>query len=85
MEWISVKDRLPNQLPDVYYSEACLFIDINKQMFAGTYLRTPEKKYWEEHSNSCGCCFHPPTVTHWMPLPDPPVEEDCSPRRDGQA
>ena len=58
-QWISVKDRLPEDASDVLIawadgvSEAC-FCD-------ETWCREGRRLLW---------------VTHWMPLPEPPKEEE---------
>ena len=56
MEWISVKDRLPNdgEITDVY-------IDLGRRI-------TNYK--WE--SFDLQSSFMPHFITHWMPLPEPP-------------
>lgn len=62
MEWISVKDRLPERKEDVYL--CCIASDA----FPGTRYIRIFKFYgdgtWERGGN----------VTHWMPLPKPPKE-----------
>lgn len=64
-KWISVKDRFPN------YRQLVLFI-ANNEMISGRFTYDDEEK---------GCfddilyneCFYAPDVTHWMPLPEPPI------------
>lgn len=63
-EWISVKDRLPEK--DKY-----CFCHSNKYggyMFIG--YRGWHSGEWME-----GGALHIGTVTHWMPLPEPPKGE----------
>lgn len=67
-EWITVKDRLPetNRTVLVYMPE--LFNNIRTAFYA---------RYWSENDED----WHEGwstnmTVTHWMPLPEPPEEED---------
>ena len=62
-EWISVKDRLP-ETPDTY------FCCVNSLAFPGSQYVKPLKlcgngKWWKDAD-----------VTHWMPLPEPPKEEE---------
>lgn len=62
-EWISVKDRLPGT-PDTY------FCCVNSLAFPGSQYVKPLKlcgngKWWNDAD-----------VTHWMPLPEPPKEEE---------
>lgn len=62
-EWISVKDRLPNDDTFVLaaqagvYCEQALYQDGDFYVHWGRYEETPA-----------------PWITHWMPLPDPPAE-----------
>lgn len=77
MEWISVKDRLPEKEGDylVYtYVEdqyVCRFSNINYH----------KRKPVMEFRVNCECCyaedddFKSSDVTHWMPLPKPPPEK----------
>lgn len=63
MDWISVKDKLPEK-------------DIIVLAFDGTYIETMQYWYDEEGKQ---IWFSPPAppkdnVTHWMPLPKPPEE-----------
>lgn len=69
MEWISVKDRLPELETWVLaYSAkddliACSFTRIGNQ----------HPIIWNLLSSGCGCCDSDlEEVTHWMPLPDKP-------------
>ena len=61
-EWISVKDRLPEKIGEylVVY-ESCYVRE-------SSYIRI--SLFYEGHFN-----FKFGTVTHWMPLPEPPKEE----------
>lgn len=63
-EWISVKDRLPDQKYEAYLCslDSCLFPGsqyINIRVFC-------DDGKWEANG----------TVTHWMPLPELPKEEE---------
>ena len=60
-EWISVKDRLPEEDKEVLaYNGAYVFI--------AAYTTNPTK-YWYTISRSAMR-----TVTYWMPIPEPPEE-----------
>ena len=64
-EWISVKDRLPEEDSDVL---AYLQIDQEGRIYPANYA----KGVWFD------CIFNTPatgTTTHWMPLPEPPKGE----------
>lgn len=77
-EWISVKDRLPEENTPVlictqwgdvwmasYYSE-CRIV---QKLFSPA--------HWDvETLRGGGIDFKATEVTHWMPLPEPPGEED---------
>jgi hypothetical protein len=60
MEWISVKDKLPENASDV------LVTDGDAQMVA---FYGKLKKLWIFHVDF----WHHEDVTHWMPLPEPPT------------
>lgn len=64
MDWISVKDRLPDRKEDVYL--CC----VDSLAFPGTqYIRI--LKFYGD-----GTWRYGRNVTHWMPLPEPPKEEE---------
>lgn len=62
-EWISVKDRLPEKKHEVYLCslDSCLF---QGSQYIDIRLFDSDGK-WRNG-----------TVTHWMPLPEPPKEEE---------
>lgn len=67
MEWISVKDRLP----EVYAKVLCYFP--NKRY--GSQIAV---SYFESNAIESGMCadaFKHGKPTHWMPLPEPPKED----------
>ena len=66
-QWISVKDRLPEDISDV------LILSKEKESCVG-YYRSSDND-WNMY-NPC-CSFHMELhgVTHWMPLPAAPKEE----------
>lgn len=64
-EWISVKDRLPEEQGN--YLTHC-YGNIEVQRFGFRYeagKRITEKMDWNEHGYSY-------LTSHWMPLPEPP-------------
>ena len=75
MEWISIKDRLPEDNQNV------LFIEKDSQVpISGWFDKKETNKHqqWNEHCN-CGGYeredkLYQQEVTHWMPLPSPPKD-----------
>ena len=74
-ELIPVTERLPDLIPcnaGTAYSEAVIvWTDNRKAMIAvwdGTDFICPAS-FWDAEGES---------ITHWMPLPDPPKEAECS-------
>ena len=67
-QWISVKERLPEDISDV------LILSKEKKSCVG-YYRSSDND-WNMY-NPC-CSFHMELhgVTHWMPLPKPPEKAD---------
>lgn len=68
MEWISVKDRLP---------ELDTFILSTDGEIVATTIRQisdqDDEETWNYFTSGCGCCDSDmKNVTHWMPLPKPP-------------
>lgn len=63
MEWISVKDRLPEKNKEVIFWDGEEMY-VRKSYYAGNY----EEKDWC-YSDCCGCVA---TATHWTPLPEQP-------------
>jgi hypothetical protein len=91
MKWISVKDGLPDELetvnivfvnhnPQIYYA------DIKDKPMTATAIYCKGKWWWwsavcedylAEYGRSiCDEMDIDIEVTHWMPLPEPPSEED---------
>ncbi len=74
--WISVKDRLPELIPcnaGTAYSDAVIVFTSGRKAMVAVYNGTcfwAAATYWDAEGE---------TITHWMPLPDPPGEE----KRDG--
>ena len=64
-EWISVKDRLPEN----YKNVLCVskFLDIRDITVAHCWESYQKESFWmDTHS------FPLTDITHWMPLPEPP-------------
>ena len=62
MNWISVKERLPED-------EERVLIFADGEIHLMTY-----NSYWHDFT-SIEDCFEETKVTHWMSLPEPPKEE----------
>ena len=69
MEWISVKDRLPEL-------DTWVLAYSTKNDLIACSFRTIGNHFpiiWNLLSSGCGCCDSDlGDVTHWMPLPDKP-------------
>ncbi len=67
IEWISVKDRLPEKGQSVGYT------------FDGKSIRHdvvyPGYNGAWESENSIGWYLNETSITHWMPIPNPPGQE----------
>ena len=68
MDWISVKDRLPEEsgpylcyMADYPFGPICMIVNYKKDKSA----------FWWFADN-----VKAPFITHWMPLPEPPEEDD---------
>lgn len=70
MEWISVKDKLPEP------GRAVLITENGSTPISAIYKT--EYADWDENCNCGGCENYPRLyqneVTHWMPLPEPPKD-----------
>jgi Protein of unknown function (DUF551) len=64
MEWISVKDRLPDKGEEVGY------VFDGKNIRRDVYAPGFNGKW--ETENSMGWYVTVENITHWMPLPEPP-------------
>ena len=76
-EWISVKDRLPEENVPV------LICTQEGAIWMAEYLEerrphTTATAYWEtvDVMYGCGAELETTEVTHWMPLPEPPGGEE---------
>lgn len=68
MEWIAVKDRVPEFGKEV--------LGLNRDGCRVVTYQKANEPYWSMEQDSCGCCgSFDSNITHWMPLPpDPPCE-----------
>ena len=75
MNWISVKDRLPDDEEAVLIYWGFDFgkgLEGEEYYAIAQYICSEPKPYWSEHDKDTM------VVTHWMPLPEPPEEgEEC--------
>lgn len=66
-DWISVKERLPEELTHVI-----VFMEATEQ---GVCVAFIENGKWLDGESGHGIVFmQQELVTHWMPLPEPPKE-----------
>lgn len=63
-EWISVKDRLPN--------EGAYVLGLSDDGVIECRVTNGVLKSVWFSSHGCGCCAEDDVITHWMPLPEPP-------------
>lgn len=71
MQWISVKDRLPEEPLSGIYSDTVLACDVEDGYpFLAVYV--PKYNSWHEHDEAPEGKIS--VITHWMPLPNPPQE-----------
>ena len=75
MKWIPVTERLPEELPENKGKKVIDCIVAHDPYGNGKLKSQFGQRRWDKYSNSwywakIGGC----TVTHWMPLPEPPKE-----------
>ena len=73
MEWISVEDRLPEEAEGVILNTATN--NLKPVMFGSLYISFSGEIRWSIVTNRGWQYAEPGIVTHWQPLPDPPVKE----------
>ena len=67
MEWISVKDKLP----DDCFEKLCYLIASNGEKYIkSSHLNPAKKGFYVEYTKDGYAPIE--EVTHWMPLPEPP-------------
>lgn len=81
-EWISVKNRLPGRYETVLIAISTVngYGDPAKLVTIGGYDHS--EKRWEQYTSTDRQLCQGETVTHWMPLPEPPGHrsgQDCYP------
>ena len=80
-EWISVKDRLPEQIEHTgyernmeeytYLASDLMLVVTDNEVTVARYITDEGESYWQEMTlNSLGNIEQP--VTHWMEIPDLP-------------
>ena len=67
-QWISVKDRLPEQTDP---AQKVLFITKTGGLFIGCYYKATA---YDQFNGWYSMCVRIDNVTNWMPLPEPPEE-----------
>lgn len=73
--WIPVSERMPEDDDFVYIWPRP---DFGVELHVGQYCECSPKGdgwYAQVYEQNYGIEWHPITVTHWMPLPNPPKEE----------
>ena len=70
-KWISVKERLPDNDRMVIGYTPC-----DGYMFVGYYVEDRNWKQWYIVTAMRSTKYMTKRVTHWMPLPEPPKEEE---------
>ena len=77
MEWISVEDRMPEESTDkilLYGSPTCGACSPRKTIVQGRYSSTYEDRTDLRFAfGEYDCSID---VTHWMPMPEPPKENE---------
>ncbi|MDD6878274.1 MAG: DUF551 domain-containing protein [Clostridiaceae bacterium] len=81
-QWISVKDKLPGRYETVLIAISTVngYGDPAKLVTIGGYDHS--EKRWEQYTSTDRQLCRGETVTHWMPLPEPPGHrsgQDCYP------
>ncbi|EPX2823091.1 DUF551 domain-containing protein [Klebsiella quasipneumoniae] len=74
-KWIPVSERMPDDDDFVYIWPRP---DFGVELHVGQYCECSPKGdgwYAQVYEQNYGIEWHPITVTHWMPLPNPPKEE----------
>lgn len=82
MEWISVKDRLPEEMPENYGRKIIPCIVALKSCYPkGKPTIQKRQRQWIYHYDGSFVGWEwsrlgAYRVTHWMPLPEPPKEDN---------
>lgn len=72
-KWISVSDKLPEVgKAGVYRSDDVLVVD-NGDILTACFVKIKSGQLWWRMSHIDDRLTN---VTHWMPLPEPPTQED---------
>ena len=77
MNWVRIKDRLPelDQWVLAYGNKNDFTYTISVVQYI--YIDSIDEYFWNMLSSGCGCCDVDLTgVTHWMPLPESPEDKE---------
>ena len=75
MEWISVKDRFPEHNQKVIF-----YVKNREECFCGFFNKISENRRLSKqnknifYENLDNWCFEDEDITHWMSLPETPME-----------
>jgi len=80
MNWISVKERLPSFYTGILFAHVGFMCDAKWFEPGVAYGNFSDNKWifcWDEWQDYA-IPLEQEYITHWMPLPDPPVIVECS-------
>ena len=83
-EWITVKEKLPEEKDSGFSADVLILVKEQdgdftwEDVYSGYYLYdavSDETGWWAQMPQNCQQVKERFSVTHWMPLPEPPKEE----------